>query len=590
VAEGVIVRLRWARLFIAIFACCAILAGSTVVSAEVSTYDGEYQYMWTDASLAIDGTVFAFRRTYNSTDPRVTPLGPAWTHSFNPRLHAVSGSADLFFVREFGRTDYLEFKSNGTWVSRNPVLHESASLQVNGEYEAIDSSGITWTFNSTGAAIAVQQNGKPRLTIIQAAYGPESVQLPGGRTLFTFAYDAQAGRMTSVCMPPGPGSSDVAACVQFGYDAKGRLTSVANRLNDITHYLYDGDSQRLTSIVDARGHAAVTLAYDDQGRVTKRTDPRGLQTGAVDTMAYDVRPNGSLSYQEHRVPSAFAPGWLPMFVDEYDATPQIVRATHQAAPGEDPEILTWNWGSGGQPVRPVHTGGVTLPRTGGIAASVLAGLPGGSSVVVGDQNSPIPTPTCIPAQVQPDSAVLWATRTRNADPRTQSFGPIARALLSRSDVKLDGWGRPTSFTDGDGQVWRIAFDAEDRPVRVMGPLDTLTADAPAVEYEYDAVGNVTRVADSGGNEANFVYDDRDSLSQARWSPGLVADYQYDEQGDLNLALVVQPDGSQQSAEYRHDALHRLRTFELSANGPGTSPSMNLVFAYDAAGGCADYQT
>jgi YD repeat-containing protein len=139
-------------------------------------------------------------------------------------------------------------------------------------------------------------------------------------------------------------------------------------------------------------------------------------------------------------------------------------------------------------------------------------------------------------------------------------------------------------------VWRIAFDAEDRPVRVMGPLDTLTADAPAVEYEYDAVGNVTRVADSGGNEANFVYDDRDSLSQARWSPGLVADYQYDEQGDLNLALVVQHDGSQQSAEYRHDALHRLRTFELSANGPGTSPSMNLVFAYDAAGGCAAYQT
>ena len=67
--------------------------------------------------------------------------------------------------------------------------------------------------------------------------------------------------------------------IHFGYDFFGRLTSVTDRADQTTTYTYPAVVSALTRIVDARGHTALSIVYDAQGRVVARTDARGLRTG-----------------------------------------------------------------------------------------------------------------------------------------------------------------------------------------------------------------------------------------------------------------------------------------------------------------------
>src|SRR5438105_5006251 len=128
------------------------VAGATRASATVTTLNGSYQYTHSDASLAVDGSGFQFRRTYNSPDIRLTQIGPGWTYNFNSRLDAVAaGSPDIYFIGEYGRSDYMVARADGTWLPRDPGVEDSLKRLPTGEYEVTTNSGqepATWTFNS----------------------------------------------------------------------------------------------------------------------------------------------------------------------------------------------------------------------------------------------------------------------------------------------------------------------------------------------------------------------------------------------------------------------------------------------------------
>jgi YD repeat-containing protein len=94
---------------------------------------------------------------------------------------------------------------------------------------------------------------------------------------------------------------------------------VTDREGRTTEFAYDGASSRISTITDARGHVALTLTYDAQGRVATQQDARGLVTGEVTTFDYVVNPDGTRVTTVTSPPTSFEPSFLPTLVDSYDA-------------------------------------------------------------------------------------------------------------------------------------------------------------------------------------------------------------------------------------------------------------------------------
>ncbi|MBV9324699.1 MAG: RHS repeat protein [Chloroflexi bacterium] len=400
----------------------------TASAAGVNTYTGSYEYEWTDLHAMVGGTSIAFERFYNSNDTRFTPLGQGWTHVFNARLNAPGdGTADLIVVTDTGRSDTYTANPDGTYSPRQ-ALPESLIHQADGTYVATQEDGTRWTFDAQGNLTSAQQPGKAMLNMEWGENGLAAVLAPDGGTLFRLDYDPMLGRIVAVTAFPDPSvGAGTPQTVAFGYDGKARLSTATDQAGQVTHYSYDGNSQRITSITDALGHVAITLAYNQDGQVSARTDARGLLTGSANTTSYAAGMSltpGSQVTREVRVPSAWAQSWQPTVVHVYDHA-RLMSTTTDTGPGDDQEVLTWTWPSDGQAPQPARMGGAT-PAPNAPPVVVPTGVPGGSAVVVGDPSEPIPAPSCIaapPPSPRPGDAQTWAAPTGKSDPRQAAFRP-----------------------------------------------------------------------------------------------------------------------------------------------------------------------
>src|SRR5437667_11327444 len=88
----------------------------------------------------------------------------------------------------------------------------------------------------------------------------------------TFAYDAR-NRLKTITYPGSTGTT------MFGYDYRGRRTSVTDQNSKTTTYAYD-DADRLISVTDAQTPTAgvTTYAYDTENNITDIYDAAGNHT------------------------------------------------------------------------------------------------------------------------------------------------------------------------------------------------------------------------------------------------------------------------------------------------------------------------
>lgn len=195
----------------------------------------------------------------------------------------------------------------------------------------------------------------------------------------------------------------------------------------------------------------------------------------------------------------------------------------------------------------------------------------------------------------------------------------------------DAAGYITSITDRAGHRWRYGYDVDDPGVLVWqqwpgntsvqrvrysfldnGNREVVDSEGVRIEYEYDALGRLTRSIDGGGFATEFAYADADYA----WAPsaGMFADgstthwdyapggrllsysdaagntwnWEYDAQGRLVRALQPEvtdawgvPEGYRRAVSYAYDALGRLA--ELRARTPAGGEALVASYAYDALG-------
>ncbi len=307
----------------------------------VHTGTGSFGTSQADAGLTGLGPVPQLARSYNSNDPRPSPLGQGWRHNYAMHLaRPPDGSPDLILVGPQGRSDRYGY-SPGPPAAYAPPPGGFTTLTWNSAtntYTATHLDQSTWTFDACG-----------RLTALKDPYGNQA----------TLSYDA-AGRLTAVRDPAGRGGSAGALrlgydpatgrlvtvtdllnrVVTYGYDAQGRLRTVTDRAGKVTTFSYDGTTHRLRTITDARrppespecpdgGCVVLTNTYDANGRVRAQADALGQETIFV------YRGDGAdVTFPPTSFQPTAPPPFRPTRADTYDGNGWLVTQVTSPAPGE----------------------------------------------------------------------------------------------------------------------------------------------------------------------------------------------------------------------------------------------------------------
>jgi YD repeat-containing protein len=513
-----------------------------------------------DIQTRDDGPGIVFARHYDSFDTRVTPLGPGWTHNYNSRLNDPGdGTGNLILVRADNLSITFTRTSTGTFTTE-PWNGVSLQTQADGSYLVTSTDGIKWLYGTDGKLRTITDAAGYVTKLTYDKVGDlVSIADPAGRGSLSLSYNPQTHFLVSVSdwmTPP--------RVVRYSYDDQGRLHTVTDRDGQVTTYSYDGKTMHLTTLVDARGHAALTITYAPDGRVLQECNTRTVQTGHCYTFENRTNADGSLTRSMGQAPSSFAPNWQPTIIQNYNPQGWLLRSSEQPGPNDTPMVQVFTYTSAGQPVPPTESGGSTPP----IKGSPLAKSP------------QIPRPS--DDDLHPEYAI-------------PNFLDLAVAD-GASDVTRDAFGRITSLVipsdlAGEGFTGKIAitYDLEDRPVRIA-PADSANADTAATTLRYDEVGNLIEITQADGSYRRYTRDERDTVSDMVDSSGREAHYTFDEYGHPASMETIDPTTKTHTmTKYVVDARDRLRRVELYPTWPNKAVGEVVEYAYDAAGKQTLYQ-
>ena len=505
----------------------------------VQTYSGSFLYSFTDVAIAGRGQAPTFTRSYNSTDTRLGPLGPGWTHSYYARLREPGdGSGDLLFVRPDGNTDRFT-RNNDETFSPSPATYATLVRNADLSYTVTEQSQLRWTFDAAGKLTAITDRHGNVSTLSYDANGRLiTVADPAGRGVLTLAYTNN--RLTSVTDWLTP-----ARTVTYGYDSSGRLETVTDREGKTTTFAYEGSTAQITSITDARGHVALTHTYDAQGRVATQKDARGLTTGEATTFAYVVNGDGTRVTTTTLPHTSAEPSFSPTIEDHYTVNGWITqRVTRPSSTATLTESYTYdtvgnrtsltnargnrtdycydvNYAGGAisgsrgnltRTIEPAPTGGAPRPVTllqydakNNLIQSVTPlGVPSGTTVTCATNLSAITTAYASDLAYDTTGARLLSTTSRFTDPdaglRTAvtkyeysdaaNPGLVTRTIPPRGNTGASpDYAYATTFT-----YYTSGSNA--------GLLQQLTDSlGNATTYDYDAAGRMTASVDPLGNAA-----------------------------------------------------------------------------------------
>jgi RHS repeat-associated protein len=547
-----------------------------------STFTGTYSATHLDVAIPGRGPAVQFARSYNSNDTRVTALGPGWTHSYNIRLtDPGDGTKDVILIGPQGRSDrYVE--SAGSFTPPTGV-HRTLVGNADGTYTTTDKSQTVWQFDGSG-----------RLTQIADRYGNasnlaynssgllRSISDPAGRGLLTLAYTNNL--LTSV-------TDWVSRKVTFQYDTSGRLWKVTDRAGQTTTYAYDGPSPRLASITDARGHTALTVSYDAQGRVARQQDARDLTTGDSTTFAYVVNGDGTRVTTVTGPPTSFEPAFHPTTVDTYDANGWLTTRVAQPSSAESlTEAYTYDSAGDGDRVS------VTDPR--GNRTDYCYDVDYTGQPIAGSSGNVTRTiaPAPVPGASRPTTLLRWDSH----DNLIERIAP--RGVPSGASV--------TCATDltAVNSAFASDYDYDASGVELLSTTSRFTdpdlgLQTAVTTFEYgDAAnpGRITRIVPPRGNTGgspDYTYATTLAWNASGWGAGRLASetdplgntttFSYDEMG--RLMSSVDPLGNaaggapaDHTTYYTHDSDDRVQEVVMPAPVPGGAPLVTQI-RYDEVG-------
>lgn len=512
-----------------------------------------------------------FERHYNSaghyrpagvTAASLPPAGQAdpgdyWRHTYDRRLHAVTGNAGLMAVVQ--REDGSVRSYDGAGVEQGNASGRAELLEPQ--------SGSEWKLTRADKSIE-RYDSAGRLKSISTAAGQVTTLSYGtGGTLSTvtdafghalqFAYNT-AGRLSTVTLPGG-------GQIQYVHDSFGRMTTVTYPGSVSRQYHYENAKFRwlLTGVTDESSQRFATFTYDTEGRVTASSHAGGADaysfsygSATSSTITDPLGASRTLSFTNakgvYKLSSSTAPGTGCGTVKNstYDANGNL--ATRKDF-NNNQTSYTFD------PVRNLETSrteavGTADARTITTQWDAVYRLPaqidepGRRTTYTYDANGNQLTRTV--TDLATSQSRTW-TYTYNLN------GQVLTVDGPRSDVN-----DVTTYT-----YYECTSGAE------CGQVATITNAAGHVTTfsVYNAHGQPLTITDANNVSTHLAYDSRQRLTSSDHG-GEVTEMTYYPTGLLKRVTV--PDGSY--VEHTYDAAHRLTRID---DGEGN----HIVYTLDAAG-------
>jgi RHS repeat-associated protein len=394
---------------------------------------------------------------------------------------------------------------------------------------------------------------------------------PEGRR-WTFGYDT-AGNLTSVTDPAGNATPTVGDfTTTYSYDNLGQLQSATDANGHPTAYSgYDANGYP-TVITDAKTNAT-RFVYDERGNVTKVTDPLNHDT----TQNYDLfdRP---LDRKEPR--DQAAGDFITTLAPEYDPNDNITKTT---APNGAVSTFTYDAADElATAVAPPDT--PTSPERKTSYTYDLVGNLASVTEPNGNLTTTIPN-DYVTGYGYDELNQLTSVTNANSDRITYIYDDVGN-LVTVIDPKKTATPDPADFTT------KYTYDLAHRQKTITDAENHVTSS------DYDHDGKVVATTDQEGNKTLISLDARGLVSQVQVphasSGGTISynttGFEYDQVG--NQTKVISPRGVATSSvaddfvqQTTYDELNRVkeRILPYDPNDARYNTPDRLTYDYDAAG-------
>ncbi len=264
------------------------------------------------------------------------------------------------------------------------------------------------------------------------------------------------------------------------YDSSGNLTSVTDRLGNITSHTYNNRGQILTTLFPTGGSS--TNTYDGNGTLATTTDP----AGNVVSFSYDtlLRP----------AQSTFSGGATESYT--FDNANHLLTTTN-----ENGDTASYTYDSNG------NLSSFTTPLNEKVSFSYNGN----------DQLVTVTNP-------------LAGTTTTAYD----STGQVLTFTDEIGNVTIhayDELSRLISVTDPLGGIWKTSYDAEGRIASRTNPLGNTTS------YNTDVMGRTTGITTALGLSSVFSYDEMGLLNTSSDPLGRLTTFNRNASGNISGIIV-----------------------------------------------------
>ncbi|GGS54642.1 DNRLRE domain-containing protein [Actinokineospora fastidiosa] len=508
-------------------------------------------------------------------------LGHATTFEYADPDGAQGAEMDSTVTDAEGNTTRFHMDGFGRPTSSTNAKNETTTLAWDGDHNVTsltepNGAVSTWSYDQkTGYPLeirdaeAVADNTPPTVLAYQTSLDGHVAELtaktsPEGRR-WEFGYDAR-GNITTVTDPKGVATTTVPDDYQstYTYDAFGQiLTSTDANGNTTTFSDYHPTGFPLTT-TDPYNHSS-TMVLDARGNPTSVTDPNGKTT----TATYDTfgRPG------ETRVPKDQAAGeHIVTPAPVYDANDNVVQMTApngaiSTAVYDDADQLVSSSAPKDTPTGPERVSAFTYDKVGNLLT----------------ETQPLGTAT-----TDPDDFITRYTY----DPVYQLVEAV-NAAGQKVTYTYDNVGNLTKVVDPRKNATTDAADytVEYTYDRNHRQLATKDAAGHTTSVAYDLDSNVVTKTDAENVTTTLVYDERSVLveGQVPHKTGItrVTRFEYDEVG--NRTRVITPRGVETTDDPDdfatrtvYDKLNR-PVEQITAHDPGVTTPDSTTYGYDPAG-------
>jgi len=549
----------------------------------------------------------------NSQEGIISPTGfKQWMHSYQLSLVAYPDEAKIILVRANGDKIYFSVSAdNLTYTPDNLTGGKVVKSGSNWLYTS--PQGEIETYNNAGQLTSITNNQGIEQTLAYDVNGfLLSIIDPAGRKL-ALGYDSES-RLSNLTDPDGN-------VITYEYGNHGNLVKVIypddtpenTTDNPTTEYAYNASGQpyALTGLKDENDAPYASWSYSADGRATSSSNFNGYKQTTVSYNDGDVsvtEANGqtrTLTFDDKGQLTSVVGGNCGQCSNSdiasytYDSNNQLTSKTDFNG-----VETRYEYNVRGLQTKRTEAYGTTLARVTTTEwhtnlslptkvtsrtqqVTYVYGVRGRLETITESDLVVTENPTRVTTYSYNTAGLLTSIDGPRADVTdTTTFAyNTTHDLTSITDgagnitqiTSFDAHGHPTTIVDANNAITTLAYDVRNR-------LTTQTVDGNITLFEYDGIGQLTKITLPSGAVTNYEYSGARLLTTMSDGQGNSVTYAYDVMGNVTKIDVKDPvDTLYATQQQVFDGLNRLTSQIDGLN-------QTSIFAYDAVGNQVNVKT